>query len=167
MKQSLSTWNDRFRSPAYWIAVGFGSGLIRPAPGTWGSLAALAIAHLFYEAGIGVMTLIAIIIAVTVLGTYTIDHIERTTGVHDSPEIVIDEFAGQWLALLPLFYGVASIEKIIAAFILFRIFDILKPYPIGWLDKKVSGGFGVMVDDLVAGVYAVVCLELIIYFSIL
>ncbi|WP_262695144.1 phosphatidylglycerophosphatase A family protein [Kordiimonas aquimaris] len=166
MKQSLSSWNTRFSSPAYWIAVGFGSGLLRPAPGTWGSLAALAIAHLFYEIGIGATELFVIIIAATVIGTYAIDHIERETGVHDAPEIVIDEFAGQWLALLPLFYSVASIEKIIAAFVLFRIFDIWKPYPIGWLDRKVSGGFGVMVDDLVAGVYALICLEVITYLFI-
>lgn len=166
MKQSLSSWNGRFRSPAYWIAVGFGSGLIRPAPGTWGSLAALASAHLFYEAGISVLVLFGIIIAVTAIGTYTIDYIERETGIHDAPEIVIDEFAGQWVALLPLFYGIASIERIIAAFILFRIFDIWKPYPIGWLDEKISGGFGVMVDDLVAGVYALICLEVITYFFI-
>ena len=164
MKQSLSSWNNRFRSPAYWVAVGFGSGLIRPAPGTWGSIAALGIASLFHEAGVGVLLLLIIIAITTVIGTYVIDHIERETGIHDAPEIVIDEFAGQWLTLLPIFYGLASAEKIFAAFFLFRMFDIWKPYPISWLDRKVSGGFGVMVDDLVAGIYALICLEAIFYF---
>lgn len=164
MKQSLASWSGRFRSPAYWLAVGFGAGLVRPAPGTWGSAAAVLIGWGFHEAGVNTAALIGIIVITSVFGSIAIDKIESTCGVHDAPEIVIDEFAGQWIVLLPLFYGMVSVEKVFVAFFLFRIFDIWKPYPIGWLDKKVSGGFGVMVDDLVAGLYALICFELIYYF---
>lgn len=159
MKQRLDSWESRFSSPAYWIAVFFGSGLIRPAPGTWGSLAALVAGYFLFQAGILVLALS--IVGVTAIGTVAINSIEKQTGVHDAPEIVIDEVAGMWISLLPLYFTEPSLGWFGAAFLLFRLFDIIKPWPIGWLDRHVSGGFGVMVDDIVAGFFAVIGLGIL------
>ncbi len=167
MKQSLDNWQDRKASPAYWIAVFFGSGLIRPAPGTWGSFAALITGYLLIAAGVSAFVFATAIFVVTIIGTLSIDAIERQTGVHDAPEIVIDEVAGMWLALLPCYYMDTSYALFIAAFVLFRVFDIIKPWPIGWLDRKVSGGFGVMVDDIVAGIFAILGIEILAMFGFL
>ena len=153
MKQHLDNWQNRYRSPAYWIAVYFGSGLIRPAPGTWGSLAALISGYFLFQAGIMIFALS--IVLVTIVGTITIDTIEKQTGIHDAPEIVIDEVAGMWISLLPFFFIEYSLVGFAFAFLFFRLFDIIKPWPIGWLDRHVSGGFGVMVDDIVAGLFAI------------
>ncbi len=157
-KETLSNWQDRHKSIAYWWSVGFGSGLIKPAPGTWGSLVGLGIGYLFLQLPMPTTILISAAIIVTIISIYAIGIIEKSTGVHDAPEIVIDEFAGQWLAMVPLAVNGITLSSLIASFILFRIFDIIKPWPIIWLDKKVSGGFGVMVDDLVAGIIAAVVL---------
>ena len=96
---------------------------------------------------------------VTGISIFAIGKIEESTGIHDAPEIVIDEIAGQWLAMVPLVFMPYGWVELGLSFLLFRIFDILKPWPIGPLDRKVSGGFGVMVDDLVAGVIAGVILS--------
>lgn len=154
MKQRLDTWGERWKAPSFWLAVFFGAGLLRPAPGTWGSLAALAVGYGFIISGMGIWPFCAAILLVTVAGTMAINAIERETGVHDAPEIVIDEVSGMWIALLPYYFLPAPAWLFIAAFILFRAFDIIKPWPIGWLDRKVAGGFGVMLDDIVAGIFS-------------
>ncbi len=153
-KQTLSNWQERYKSAAYWWSVGFGSGLIKPAPGTWGSLAGLVIGYGLLKLPQSFWILLIFIAATTLLSVFAINQIERKTGIHDAPEIVIDEFAGMWLSLLPLAFTGFGYMELASAFILFRFYDIIKPWPIGWLDKKVSGGFGVMVDDLVAGIFA-------------
>jgi phosphatidylglycerophosphatase A len=166
-KLSLRDWQGRFGRLSFWWVTGLGSGLLRPAPGTWGSLFGLI-------AGVGILTfdwsylyLILGALLLTVVSNRVIDAIEQETGVHDAPEIVIDEVAGQWIAMVPLaYYGVTAL-KLFAAFALFRLFDIIKPWPIGPLDKQVSGGFGVMVDDLVAGVFAAVVYLALEYFALL
>ena len=162
MKQSLETWPNRWRSPAFWMAVGFGSGLLKPAPGTWGSLLALVLGYGMVVQGVTIEVFAAAIVGVSVVGTLTINRIEKLSGVHDAPEIVIDEVAGMWIAMLPLWHLGADYILVVLAFILFRIFDILKPWPIGWLDKQVSGGFGVMVDDIVAGILAAAGIEIFV-----
>lgn len=154
-KQSLSDWQERHKSIAYWWSVGFGSGLMRPAPGTWGSLAGLAIGYALIQTS-GLLGLIGAIIVVTGLSVHAINTIEGMTGIHDAPEIVIDEFAGQWVAMLPLTLFPFGWQELALSFVFFRVFDIVKPWPIGPLDKRVSGGFGVMVDDLVAGLFAAI-----------
>ncbi len=156
MKQSLDSWQGRWRSPAFWLAVFFGSGLMRPAPGTWGSLAALLAGYGMIAAGATLPLFVFAIVLVTLLGTLAINRIEVSSGIHDAPEIVIDEVAGMWIAMVPCYFLPASPYLFVTAFILFRIFDILKPWPIGWLDQKVGGGFGVMIDDIVAGIFAVI-----------
>ncbi|UTW57445.1 phosphatidylglycerophosphatase A [Kordiimonas sp. SCSIO 12603] len=153
-KQTLSNWQERYKSAAYWWSVGFGSGLIKPAPGTWGSLAGLLIGYGILKLPQSFWILLIFIAATTLLSVFAINQIERKTGIHDAPEIVIDEFAGMWVSLLPLTFASFGYIELASAFILFRFYDIIKPWPIEWLDKKVSGGFGVMVDDLAAGIFA-------------
>ena len=95
------------------------------------------------------------------IGVWVCDHVSRRLGVHDHGGIVWDEMVGYWLtvALVPLQW-----QWLLAGFVLFRIFDILKPWPINVLDKKVSGGFGIMIDDILAAVYALAILAAVQYF---
>lgn len=135
-------------------------GLLRPAPGTWGSLAALGLAYLICLVG-GPFLLLALTVVVTVAGIWTIG--QQISGLpdQDPSEIVIDEVAGQWIALLPVVFGgwhagvplTALWPGWIAAFVLFRLFDIWKPGPVGWADRR-GGALGVMLDDVIAGVFA-------------
>ncbi|MGR3623103.1 phosphatidylglycerophosphatase A family protein [Pseudophaeobacter sp.] len=138
----------------------FGAGYLKPAPGTWGSLAALPVAYVLHQLG-GFPVLAVATVAVTVLGYWATAEMTRGKADHDPSEIVIDEVAGQWLALWAISYpawshGIA-ISALwpgwISAFVLFRLFDILKPGPVGWADRK-AGPMGVMLDDVIAGVLA-------------
>lgn len=160
MKQTLSDWEGRWSSLSFWLAVGLGSGLLRPAPGTWGSLFGLGLGFWALSIGVAIEIFLAAIIVVSLLGTIVINQIEAQSGIHDAPEIVIDEVAGIWIAILPLYHLGTSYVPLLLCFVLFRFFDIVKPWPIGWLDKKVSGGFGVMIDDIVAGVFAIIGIEI-------
>ncbi|MFV2052757.1 phosphatidylglycerophosphatase A [Aliiroseovarius sp. YM-037] len=144
------------------IATFFGAGLLRPAPGTWGSLAALPAAWLIMEWA-GFFGLLFCAFIVFWVGYWAT--LEETKGKddHDPSEIVIDEVAGQWIALLPVAYGAGmmNVETLrlwpgwIAAFLFFRLFDILKPGPVGWADRK-HDAMGVMLDDVIAGVFAAI-----------
>lgn len=143
-----------FHSPAIWLALWFGSGLLRPAPGTWGSLAAIPPAMI-----IGILAgpwafLIATTL-LTALGFWACKIFENQTEVHDCKMVVIDEAAGQWIALAPLFFfGAATVAPVFMAFLLFRVFDVLKPWPISHFDRNVTGPVGVMGDDILAGMSA-------------
>jgi len=136
------------------LATWFGAGLLPIAPGSWGSLAALpiawAIAGLWGAAGLAVAAAIAFLV-----GWWAAATIAKASAVKDPSAIVIDEVAAQWLVLLaappaPLPYALA--------FLLFRIFDIWKPWPARWADRHVKGGLGIMLDDFFAAVYAVLSL---------
>jgi len=142
------------------ITTFFYVGLLRPAPGTWGSLAALPAGWLLYLLGGPWLAVIAVALAYG-LGRWAVAI--ETAGAEDKDpgHIVIDEVVGQWIALLPVFFGAAhagaSVTALypgwIAAFLLFRLFDIWKPGPIGKADRK-GGPTGVMLDDVWAGVFA-------------
>ena len=142
------------------IATFFYVGHMRPAPGTWGSLAALPAAWMIY-ALFGPWGLIAGIVLSYVLGVWATGIETKGKDNHDPSEIVIDEVCGQWIALLPLAFGAmrqdADILALwpgwIAAFALFRLFDITKWGPVGWADRM-AGPTGVMLDDVIAGVFA-------------
>ncbi len=135
--------------PLHCIAVGFGSGLLPKAPGTWGTLVGVLLYWpLSQFTGIGYSLCILIGF---VLGVIVCEKTTRFLEVHDHPSIVWDEVLGFWIAMWSLPF---DWRAIILAFALFRFFDILKPWPIGWLDKRVSGGVGIMLDDVVAGVMA-------------
>ena len=161
----------------YWLGIGLGSGLPRRAPGTWGTVGSIVIAIPLLS--LGFVPFLIITILSCVIGSWICGRTSELMGGHDNPHIVWDEWAGMWLTLLPLSYmGIAngnswqnitqpsSIVAIIIAFILFRFFDIIKPPPIGWADKKVAGGLGIMLDDIIAGVMAA-AVWIIIYTTIL
>ncbi|KCV83734.1 phosphatidylglycerophosphatase A [Actibacterium atlanticum] len=136
-------------------------GKLRPAPGTWGSAAAVAVALVLH--GLGGFVLLAVAtVLVTLLGFWSIARDLETRTEKDPSEIVIDEVAGQWLAMLApsLGFTMAGLDSWnfpwpgwVAAFVLFRLFDIWKPWLVGWADRK-GGAMGVMLDDLIAGVFA-------------
>ena len=134
-------------------------GYLPLAPGTWGSLAALAFWYLILPT-ISSITFIVTIVIIFVLGIYTSSITERVLGEIDPSIIVIDEWVGQWIALLFL---PKSFVWGIVAFALFRLFDIWKPYPIHRLDN-IKGGFGIMIDDVLAGIYALIGVQLLRYF---
>jgi len=135
-----------------------GSGLSPKAPGTMGTLASLpfGVAILYY---LGLQTLFMVTLACTIIAIFEINKYEKVSGIHDNQEIVIDEAVGVWLALMithstaiTVSYPYSHILAIILSFITFRLFDILKPSTIGWIDREVGGGLGVMGDDVLAGI---------------
>jgi phosphatidylglycerophosphatase A len=135
-----------------------GAGLSPKAPGTVGTLASLpvGIAVLYY---LGMETLFMLTLAITVIGIFEINKYENATGLHDQQHIVIDEAAGMWLSLMiahstaiTMTYPYAEILAIIISFATFRLFDIWKPSTIGWIDRELKGGMGVMLDDVLAGI---------------
>jgi phosphatidylglycerophosphatase A len=146
-----ASWSD----PAVLIVTGFGSGFLRPAPGTWGTLIALGL-WWWLIAGLGWPQQVAVIVAVVAVGTWLTHVVGRRYGVHDDPRIVIDEFAGLWLALVAV---PPTLAAALAGFLLFRAFDIAKPWPVRWADRRVPGAAGVMLDDLIAGAMAAVLLH--------
>jgi phosphatidylglycerophosphatase A len=137
-------------SGARLIASWFGAGLLPWAPGSWGSLAALPLAWAIVLLGSKLWLLVAAV-AVFVLGCVAAEYAVRDGGEQDPGWIVIDEVAGQWLTLLvlPLDLGAYAI-----GFVLFRLFDIWKPWPIRQVERRYGGGFGIMTDDVLAAVYA-------------
>ena len=145
------------------IATFFYVGLLRPAPGTWGSAAAIPVGYLIHVFG-GFPALMAATLGVFFIGWWATIQETRGKDNHDPSEIVIDEVAGQWIALLPLSFGMwhAGMDPWlfpypgwIGAFLMFRLFDIWKPGPVGWADRKETA-FGVMFDDVIAGVMAAI-----------
>ena len=139
-----------FFRPVTLVATWFGVGLIRRAPGTWGSLAALPCAAGLQFLG-GPWLLAGATGLVALAGVWASGRYAAALASGDPGAVVVDEVAGQWLALLPL---PLDLWWYAAAFALFRLFDIAKPWPIGWLDKNLHGGRGIMADDLAAGLAA-------------
>ena len=146
------------KNPVHFCALGFGSGLIPLMPGTFGSLAAIPLILLLAPAG-NVIFITATILS-CIAGVYFCGKTATDMGVHDHGSIVWDEVAGMLLTFL---FVPLSISTLIAGFVLFRIFDILKPWPIGPVDKTVHGGLGIMLDDILAGIMACVCLHGLIW----
>ncbi len=142
------------RNPAVLAATWFGVGYLPKAPGTWGSLAALPLAWGLQVMG-GNMALIGGIIAVFALGLWSSGIFMGLSKSHDPGAIVIDEVAGQWIVLLAAIPGLGAqtpdLVLYAIGFFLFRLFDVLKPWPISLADKKIGGALGVMVDDVLAG----------------
>ena len=136
--------------PACMLATWFGVGLIRPAPGTWGSLAALPFAWAIVAVG-GPYALLAATVVVFAVGCWAGGVYEKAGGGTDPGVVVIDEVAGQWLVLIA-----APLDHMyyLAGFVLFRLCDITKPWPASWADRRVHGGLGIMLDDVLAALYA-------------
>ena len=144
------------RSPSLLLAFGFGSGLVPKAPGTFGTIAAIPLWLLLIQ--LSVSTYWILLTLAAVVGIFICDTATKKIQVHDHPGIVWDEFVGFWVAMSMV---KPQLGSVICGFLLFRFFDIVKPWPIGWLDKKVDGGLGIMLDDIVAGIYTAALLGLI------
>ncbi|OUR75097.1 phosphatidylglycerophosphatase A [Colwellia psychrerythraea] len=148
--------NFNLANPIQFLALGFGSGLAPKAPGTFGTLAAVplfllmsSLSPLFYA---------LLVLVVCISGIYICGKAAKDVGVHDHGAIVWDEFAGFFITM---FMIPVSWQSVLVGFILFRIFDIAKPWPISVADKKLTGGFGIMFDDVLAGLFSLVIMHVI------
>ncbi len=141
------------KCPVCLLAFGFGAGLAPKAPGTFGTLA--AIPFWLAASSLPLSAYLAVTLLMFLGGVWLCGRCEEILGMQDHSGIVWDEFAGLFitLAAAPVSWGAVG-----AGFLLFRLFDVLKPWPIGWLDRSVHGGLGIMLDDALAGVFAWVCL---------
>lgn len=155
---STPTFKQLLANPNHLFAFGFGSGLAKKAPGTFGTLAAIPFFLLLQN--LSWPLYLSWLVVTFALGVLWCDRSSKAMGVHDHGGIVWDEFVGFWITM---FMAPAGWLWIVIGFVLFRFFDILKPWPINWLDKKVHGGFGIMIDDVLAGIYALLVLQLIAF----
>lgn len=146
------------KNPVHFLALGFGSGLIPFMPGTFGSLAALPLLIPFSY--LPPITLLLVAVLASAIGIYLCGKTADDMQVHDHGSIVWDEVAG---ILLTFLWVPLSLWTVVAGFLLFRFFDIVKPWPIGPVDKYVSGGLGIMLDDIIAGLMACASLHGLIW----
>ena len=149
------------RDPVHWLAFGFGSGCSSFAPGTFGTLAAIPVFLLLKESPLWLYLLITLLMFF--IGIWLCSETTKKLGVHDHSGIVWDEIVGYLVTMIAAPKGWVWI---IIGFVLFRLFDILKPWPISVADKRISGGFGIMIDDVLAGLGAFFVLHIIAYYSI-
>lgn len=146
-----------FTEPKIMLATWFGAGLIRPAPGTMGTFAALPLGYLIMVLGGQVGLLFASIILL-IIGTVSADYYGNKSGVKDDQSIVVDEAVGVWIAAL---FAERHIGLWLLAALLFRLFDIWKPWPASLFDNRSRDGFDVMMDDVVAGIYALLGVSIV------
>ncbi len=142
--------------PIQFLALGFGSGLAPKAPGTFGTLAVVPL-YIILVSYFNDYYL-PIVLLMTIVGIYICGHAAKSVDVHDHPAIVWDEFVG---FLITMFMIPLSWQSVVVGFALFRFFDILKPWPISLADKKLAGGFGIMFDDVLAGIFSFFIMHLI------
>ena len=148
---------ELIKHPVHFFSFGFGTGLMPKAPGTFGTLPAIVLVWLF--APLDVAAYMGVVVFAAIIGIYLCGATAKAMGEHDAPAIVWDEIAGYMIAMIAV---PVSWQSLLLAFVLFRIFDIIKPWPISWLDKKVDGGFGIMLDDIVAGFISLVLMHVVL-----
>ncbi len=151
-----STENFQLSNPIHFLALGFGSGLAPKAPGTFGTLAAIPVFLL--AAYLSNVYYISLVVIMSVAGVYICEKAAKDAGVHDHGAIVWDEIVGFMITMLLMPINWLTI---LVGFALFRFFDILKPWPISYLDKNCHGGLGIMLDDIAAGIAAWLCMWII------
>ena len=154
-----STPASVWRNPVHFAAFGFGSGASPVAPGTFGT--AMAVALYLLLPPMPWFAYLLFLLLGFVLGIWLCGRTATDIGVHDHGGIVWDEFVGYWITM---FLAPAGWQYVVAGFVLFRLFDIVKPWPIRWLDRHVEGGLGIMIDDVLAGVMACACLQLAVVY---
>ena len=147
----MPSFFDLIKNPVLFFAFGFGSGLAKNAPGTWGTLVGVPVYLLLVYFASNTLIYISVTVVCFLLGIWICDQTEKKLGLHDPGNIVWDEIVG---LMVTMTFLPATYPWIIAGFIVFRFFDILKPWPIKWFDQHCTGGFGVMVDDVIAGLVA-------------
>lgn len=145
-----------FRNPVHFLAFGFGSGAVPKAPGTAGTLMAVPLYLLLSQ--LPLTGYLLVLLLTFGIGIYLCGRTARDLGVHDHGGIVWDEFVGFWLTML---VAPPGWQWVLAGFVLFRLFDIAKPFPINWLDRHIKGGLGIMLDDALAGSFAWLVLQLL------
>ena len=158
-QQTLTpTWEWMTRRPVRILGLGFGTGLSKSAPGTIGSLPAVFIAGLLFGMGMSHITLLVVSVILFFAGIRICEEVGREVGVEDYRGIVWDEFVAMLfvLACIPQGFG-----WWLLAFLLFRIFDIVKPQPVKWADGKIKGGLGVMLDDALAAACTVIVIRVL------
>jgi phosphatidylglycerophosphatase A len=148
------------KNPFHLIAVGFGAGLSPIAPGTMGTLVAIPIYLWLSTFSVPVYTIVLLIAVIISFGICEVA--DRAISVHDHPSIVLDEILG---FLMTMWAVRPSLINILLGFLLFRLFDIWKPFPISWVNDHITGGIGVMVDDLLAGAVALIVLQIILWLA--
>lgn len=149
-------WRDFLRTPVHWFAFGFGLGLAPRAPGTFGTL--LGVPLFILLADLALAPYLTVLAVLAVFGVWVCGASSKRLGVHDHGGIVWDEVVGYLVTMTAL---PATPVWLIAGFLVFRFFDIVKPWPIGWFDRKVHGGLGIMLDDVIAGVMGAAVLQLV------
>lgn len=148
------TFVELLKRPTCLLAYGFGSGLAPKAPGTFGTLAAIPLYLLMQD--LALLPYLVVLVVTFVAGIWICQKAVDWLGQEDPSAVVWDEFVGYWVTMIA---APAGWHWLVIGFILFRIFDILKPWPISWCDKKLHGGFGIMLDDVVAGLIALACMQ--------
>ena len=149
------------RNPIHFLALGFGSGLLHPAPGTWGSLVGVIVGALLLP-WLDAKTFFILTALCFFLGIWLCERTSHDMGVHDHGSIVWDEIVAVFLVLLVV--PQVSLFWCAIAFVTFRLFDILKPYPIRYFDEKLTNGFGIMVDDILAAGYSILVILALAHF---
>lgn len=137
------------------LAKGLGSGYIPFMPGTWGSL--LAVFFVYLTGNSWPLALLVFFFSWLVIW-----HYEKHAHSHDESQVVIDEISGIYVTFL---FAPLTLPVLVAGFLLFRFFDILKPFPIGWVDRKMNSSLGTLLDDVIAGAMSCLCLQIIVYYQ--
>ncbi len=150
-----------WQNPLYFFAFGFGSGAMPVAPGTFGTLMAIPF-YLFLQP-LPLIPYLIFLVCFIALASWASDRISRDIHFHDHPGMCIDEFAGFFVTMINAPHG---FKWILLGFLLFRFFDIVKPWPIRWIDEKVHGGFGMVLDDIVAGIVSFAIIQIIKYLGV-
>jgi phosphatidylglycerophosphatase A len=152
----------QLKDPVVLVAVGFGSGLVPRAPGTAGTVVAIPLFMLMQS--LPLVTYLLVTTCLFIAGIWICTYTAEKLGVHDHPSIVIDEIVGYLITMIAAPEGWLPI---VIGFVLFRILDAVKPWPISWFDRNINGGLGIMLDDVVAGVIAMAIIQGLLYFQIL
>jgi len=146
---------QELKDPVVFIALGFGSGMSPKAPGTAGTLITVPLVYLLQTQSLLFYSLVTLFVLLT--GPWVCGYAAKKLQVHDHSSIVYDEIAG---FLITMYMMPANWTFMLAGFVLFRFFDAVKPWPISWLDKNLQGGFGIMFDDVIAGIFSLLSLML-------
>ncbi len=144
------------KDPRHLLSLGFGSGLAPKAPGTFGTLVAIPL-YLLMAIYLSDLFYIITLIVAFLVGIYLCQQTTNALGVDDHPAIVWDEFVGYFITML---FVPLSVTTVVLGFVFFRIFDILKPWPISVIDSRIKGGLGVMLDDVLAGLFALAAMHI-------
>ena len=152
----------QLKDPVLLLAVGFGSGLAPKAPGTAGTVLAVPLYMLMQP--LPLVTYLLITTCLFIAAIWICTYAAEKLGVHDHPSIVIDEIVGY---LITMVAAPAGWLPVLIGFVLFRLLDAIKPWPISWFDRNINGGLGIMLDDVVAGIIAMMFLQGLVYFQIL